>query len=104
MKSWLARLQALARANRALVRLNWGGVDLNALVRNELVAFSKRARISGVATGLSATSGDALCVAIAGRAGDGRDAPAHHFHVGFAPKAAELLRGSEVTRWATSRR
>jgi hypothetical protein len=23
-------------------------------------------------------------------------------HVGFAPKAPDLLRGSEVTRWATS--
>jgi two-component sensor histidine kinase len=36
-----------------LVRSNWGGVDLNALVRNELEAFSKRASISGVSVLLS---------------------------------------------------
>jgi two-component sensor histidine kinase len=52
-KTFEARLQALARANRALVRSNWGGVDLNALVRNELEAFSKRASISGVSVLLS---------------------------------------------------
>jgi len=42
-----ARLHALARANRALVRSNWGGVDLDHLVRTELEAFSKRATIVG---------------------------------------------------------
>jgi two-component sensor histidine kinase len=42
-----ARLHALARANRALVRSNWGGVDLDQLVRTELEAFSKRATIAG---------------------------------------------------------
>jgi len=42
-----ARLHALARANRALVRSNWGGVDLDQLVRTELEAFSKRANIGG---------------------------------------------------------
>src|SRR5215831_15144875 len=47
-KTFEARLQALARANRALVRSNWGGVDLNQLVRTELEVFSKRASISGV--------------------------------------------------------
>ena len=52
-KTFEARLQALARANRALVRSNWGGVDLNALVRNEVEAFSKRASISGVSVLLS---------------------------------------------------
>lgn len=36
-----------------MVRSNWGGVDLNALVRNELEAFSKRASISGVSVLLS---------------------------------------------------
>ena len=48
-----ARLQALARANHALVRSNWGGVDLNQLVRSELEAFSQRAAISGVSVLLS---------------------------------------------------
>jgi two-component sensor histidine kinase len=42
-----ARLHALARANRALVRSNWGGVDLDQLVRTELEAFSRRATIAG---------------------------------------------------------
>jgi two-component sensor histidine kinase len=42
-----ARLHALARANRALVRSNWGGVDLGQLVRTELEAFSERATIAG---------------------------------------------------------
>ena len=52
-KTFEARLQALARANRALVRSNWGGVDLNHLVRTELEVFSKRATISGVSVLLS---------------------------------------------------
>jgi two-component system CheB/CheR fusion protein len=47
-KTFEARLQALARANRALVRSNWGGVDLNQLIRTELEVFSKRASTSGV--------------------------------------------------------
>jgi two-component sensor histidine kinase len=52
-KTFEARLQALARANRALVRSNWGGVDLNQLVRSELEVFSQRASISGVSVLLS---------------------------------------------------
>src|SRR5215469_10124606 len=52
-KTFEARLQALARANRALVRSNWGGVDLSQLVRTELEVFSKRASISGVSVSLS---------------------------------------------------
>jgi two-component sensor histidine kinase len=52
-KTFEARLQALARANRALVRSNWGGVDLNQLVGTELEMFSKRASISGVSVLLS---------------------------------------------------
>jgi hypothetical protein len=52
-KTFEARLQALARANRALVKSNWGGVDLNQLVRSELDVFSQRARISGVSVLLS---------------------------------------------------
>jgi GAF domain-containing protein len=42
-----ARLHALARANRALLRSNWGGVDLDRLVHSELEAFSRRATIAG---------------------------------------------------------
>jgi two-component sensor histidine kinase len=52
-KTFEARLQALARANRALVRSNWGGVDLNQLVRTELEVFSKRASIGGASALLS---------------------------------------------------
>jgi two-component sensor histidine kinase len=48
-----ARLQALARANRALLRSNWAGVDLAQLVRGELEAFSRRAVITGVSVILS---------------------------------------------------
>jgi two-component sensor histidine kinase len=42
-----ARLQALARANRAVLRANWGGVDLDQLVHSELEPFAKRATIAG---------------------------------------------------------
>ncbi len=42
-----ARLQALARANRALVKSNWTGAYIDQLVRTEMEAFSKRAVISG---------------------------------------------------------
>jgi len=52
-KTFEARLQALARANRALVKSNWGGVDLNQLVRAELEVFSRRASIRGVSVLLS---------------------------------------------------
>jgi two-component sensor histidine kinase len=52
-KTFEARLQALARANRALVKSNWGGVDLNQLVRAELEMFSQRASTSGVSVLLS---------------------------------------------------
>jgi two-component sensor histidine kinase len=52
-KTFEARLQALARANRALVKSNWGGVDLNQLVRSELEVFSQRASVSGVSVLLS---------------------------------------------------
>jgi signal transduction histidine kinase/FixJ family two-component response regulator len=44
-----ARLQALARANRALLNSNWSGVELDQLVREELEAFSKQASIAGPA-------------------------------------------------------
>jgi two-component sensor histidine kinase len=42
-----ARLQALAPANRALLKSNWSGAYIDQLVRTELEAFSKRAAISG---------------------------------------------------------
>jgi two-component sensor histidine kinase len=42
-----ARIQALARANRALLKSNWTGAYIDQLVRTELEAFSKRAAISG---------------------------------------------------------
>ena len=44
-----ARLQALARANRALLNSNWSGVELDQLVRGELEAFSRQAIIAGPA-------------------------------------------------------
>jgi two-component sensor histidine kinase len=48
-----ARLQALARANHALLRANWGGVDLHQLVRAELETFTQRAIVDGVSVLLS---------------------------------------------------
>jgi len=52
-KAFEARLQALARANRALLKSNWGGVDLTQLVRGEMEAFSRHASISGASVLLS---------------------------------------------------
>jgi two-component sensor histidine kinase len=52
-KAFEARLHALARANRALLRSNWGGVDLEHVVRTEMEAFSKHAKIGGVSVLLS---------------------------------------------------
>jgi two-component sensor histidine kinase len=52
-KAFEARLQALARANRALLRSNWAGVDLLHLVRGELEAFSRRVITNGVSVILS---------------------------------------------------
>ena len=52
-KAFEARLQALARANRALLKSNWGGVDLTQLDRSEMEAFSRHASISGVSVLLS---------------------------------------------------
>jgi two-component sensor histidine kinase len=49
-----ARLHALARVNRALLRSNWSGVDLDQLVRSELEPFSRRATIAGVSVILPA--------------------------------------------------
>jgi two-component sensor histidine kinase len=45
-KAFEARLHALARANRALLQANLGGVSLSKIVRTELEAFSDRARIA----------------------------------------------------------
>jgi two-component sensor histidine kinase len=52
-KAFEARLQALARANHALLRANWGGVDLHQLVRTELETFTQRASINGLSVLLS---------------------------------------------------
>ena len=52
-KAFGARLQALARANHALLRANWGGVDLHQLVRTELETFTQRASVNGLSVLLS---------------------------------------------------
>ena len=44
-----ARLQALARVNRALLNSNWSGLELDQLVREELEVFSRQATIAGPA-------------------------------------------------------
>jgi two-component sensor histidine kinase len=43
-----ARLQALARANRQLIRSSWSGVDLTDLARLELEPFGDRSTIRGI--------------------------------------------------------
>jgi two-component sensor histidine kinase len=43
-----ARLQALARANRQLVKSNWSGVDLREIVRSELAPFAERTNAEGM--------------------------------------------------------
>jgi two-component sensor histidine kinase len=63
-KTFEARLQALARANRALVKSNWGGIDLNQLVRAELEVFSQRASIRGVSVLLSPQHAQNFALAI----------------------------------------
>jgi two-component system CheB/CheR fusion protein len=63
-KTFEARLQALARANRALISSNWGGVDLSQLVRVELEAFSKNASISGISVLLSPQNAQNFALAL----------------------------------------
>ena len=47
-KAFQARLQALARANRELIKSNWTGVNLRELVRLELEAFVERTLVEGM--------------------------------------------------------
>ena len=46
-KAFEARLQALARANRELIKSNWTGVNLREIVRLELEAFVERTLVEG---------------------------------------------------------
>jgi two-component system, chemotaxis family, CheB/CheR fusion protein len=46
-KAFEARLQALARANRELIKSNWTGVKLKEIVRLELEAFVERTMVEG---------------------------------------------------------
>jgi two-component sensor histidine kinase/integral membrane sensor domain MASE1 len=46
-KAFEARLQALARANRELVKSNWVGVNLKEIVGLELEAFAERTMVHG---------------------------------------------------------
>ncbi len=48
-----ARLQALARANRQLMRSNWSGAGLNEIVRSEMQPFAERMVVDGGTTMLS---------------------------------------------------
>jgi two-component sensor histidine kinase len=43
-----ARLQALARANRQLIKSNWRGVNLREIVRSELEPFADRINVEGM--------------------------------------------------------
>jgi two-component sensor histidine kinase len=46
-KAFEARLQALARANRELIKSNWVGVNLKEIVGLELEAFAERTMVQG---------------------------------------------------------
>ena len=46
-KAFEARLQALARANRELIKSNWSGVNLKEIVRLELEPFAERTLVEG---------------------------------------------------------
>ena len=46
-KAFEARLQALARANRELIKSNWAGVNLKEIVRLELEPFAERTLVEG---------------------------------------------------------
>jgi two-component sensor histidine kinase len=46
-KAFQARLQALARANRELIKSNWAGVNLREIVRLELEPFVQRTLVEG---------------------------------------------------------
>jgi two-component sensor histidine kinase len=46
-KAFQARLQALARANRELIKSNWAGVNLREIVRLELEPFVERTLVEG---------------------------------------------------------
>jgi two-component system, chemotaxis family, CheB/CheR fusion protein len=46
-RAFEARLQALARANRELIKSNWTGVNLREIVRLELEAFVERTLVEG---------------------------------------------------------
>jgi two-component sensor histidine kinase len=63
-KAFEDRLQALARANHALLRANWGGVDLRQLVRTELETFTQRASVDGVSVLLSPQHAQNLTLAL----------------------------------------
>jgi two-component sensor histidine kinase/integral membrane sensor domain MASE1 len=47
-RAFEARLQALARANRELIKSNWTGVNLREIVRLELEAFVERTLVEGM--------------------------------------------------------
>lgn len=47
-KAFEARLQALARANRELIKSNWVGVNLKEIVQLELEAFAERTMVEGI--------------------------------------------------------
>jgi two-component sensor histidine kinase len=59
-----ARIHALARANHALLRANWVGVDLHQLVRTELDTFSKHATVNGVSVLLSSQHAQNFALAL----------------------------------------
>jgi two-component sensor histidine kinase/CHASE1-domain containing sensor protein len=63
-RAFEARLQALARANRQLTQSNWGGVNLNEIVRLELEPFADRTIVEGVNVTLGPHYAQNFCLAL----------------------------------------
>jgi signal transduction histidine kinase/FixJ family two-component response regulator len=59
-----ARLQALARANRQLIKADWGGAKLSEIIGLELAPFAERTRMRGNDLTLSPQQAQNFCLAL----------------------------------------
>jgi len=59
-----ARLQALARANRQLIKTDWGGAKLSEIIGLELAPFADRTRMRGNDLTLAAQQAQNFCLAL----------------------------------------
>jgi two-component sensor histidine kinase len=59
-----ARLQALARANRQLIKADWGGAKLSEIIGLELAPFAERTRMRGNDLTLAPQQAQNFCLAL----------------------------------------